>query len=480
MTEVKQTAQCLLNLEEAYGAPPAIRIGGITQAVYDPKQTQPIRYSLAPGETVPRKITFGPRFIELASDLKGTAKGVTDVTSAAPTDTLCLCSNVSVGPADIKSVWATDVTSVASGRRLNRQSGDQANTGLAALNAVQTMKNLYAIELGNEPEYWGRSSPEARGKRWTPEADQKSQTAWQQVISKKVNRPRLIQAGVFLSPPRWSVQQLAPQEGQNIAYVNSFGGHAYPQSACGRSVASLPKLMAHSEIVRFVRRFKPEVLAAMKVHRPYHFSETNSATCGGRGISATFGAGLWLVDYVFQSLILGVHRLYFHQGTINHSPYSFWNQTKISAPYYGAYFTALALRGASQIGVVDTTDPNVAVYSMWKCKQMIRLVVYNSKFQDDKASFSSPEDRVKIDHLPDGVSSARLLRLTAKHAFIRAGGPERGQIQIGGAYFDDNTCKISSPPKYETVAVEKGSLELGIHQSEMIIIELDRKDLHSC
>jgi hypothetical protein len=130
--------------------------------------------------------------------------------------------------------------------------------------------------------------------------------------------------------------------------------------------------------------------------------------------------------------------------------------------------------------VVDTTDPNVAVYSMWKCKQMIRLVVYNSKFQDDKASSSSPEDRVKIDHLPDGVSSARLLRLTAKHAFIRAGGPERGTIQIGGAYFDDNTCKISSPPKYETVAVEKGSLELGIHQSEMIIIELDRKDLHSC
>ncbi|PLW34067.1 hypothetical protein PCANC_27435 [Puccinia coronata f. sp. avenae] len=41
----------------------------------------------------------------------------TDVTSAAPTNTLCLCSNVSVGPADIKSVWATDVTSVASGRR---------------------------------------------------------------------------------------------------------------------------------------------------------------------------------------------------------------------------------------------------------------------------------------------------------------------------------------------------------------------------
>jgi hypothetical protein len=41
----------------------------------------------------------------------------TDVTSAGPTDTLCLCSNVLVGPADIKSVWATNVTSVASGQR---------------------------------------------------------------------------------------------------------------------------------------------------------------------------------------------------------------------------------------------------------------------------------------------------------------------------------------------------------------------------
>ncbi|PLW40786.1 hypothetical protein PCANC_13520 [Puccinia coronata f. sp. avenae] len=41
----------------------------------------------------------------------------TNVTSAGPTDTLFLCSNVSVGPANIKSVWATDVTFVASGRR---------------------------------------------------------------------------------------------------------------------------------------------------------------------------------------------------------------------------------------------------------------------------------------------------------------------------------------------------------------------------
>ena len=40
------------------------------------------------------------------------------------------------------------------------------------------------------------------------------------------------------------------------------------------------------------------------------------ATCGGGGISPTFGAGLWVMDYVLQGALAGVDRLYFHQGTI--------------------------------------------------------------------------------------------------------------------------------------------------------------------
>ena len=41
-----------------------------------------------------------------------------------------------------------------------------------------------------------------------------------------------------------------------------------------------------------------------------------SATCGGGGISPTFGAGLWVLDYTLQSAVKGIERLYFHQGTI--------------------------------------------------------------------------------------------------------------------------------------------------------------------
>lgn len=43
---------------------------------------------------------------------------------------------------------------------------------------------------------------------------------------------------------------------------------------------------------------------------------TIAATQGGGGISPTFGAALWILDYVVQTVILGTNALYFHQGTI--------------------------------------------------------------------------------------------------------------------------------------------------------------------
>lgn len=81
------------------------------------------------------------------------------------------------------------------------------------------------------------------------------------------------------------------------------------------------------------------------------------ATCGGGGISPTFGkfemnlwifwstshfgcnffflsgAALWIVDYVLQAAINGVDRLYFHQGTIGNCVSLFpFDLARISVP----------------------------------------------------------------------------------------------------------------------------------------------------
>jgi hypothetical protein len=66
--------------------------------------------------------------------------------------------------------------------------------------------------------------------------------------------------------------------------------------------------------VSYTKGFAAEVTAANTAGKPLFFGETNSATCGGGGISPTFGAALWIVDYVLQAVHLGYERLYFHQG----------------------------------------------------------------------------------------------------------------------------------------------------------------------
>lgn len=95
--------------------------------------------------------------------------------------------------------------------------------------------------------------------------------------------------------------------------------------------------MSHSGIVSFVEQYASEAEAVAAVGKEYFLGETNSgsvittkfelgmlksfsnlysATCGGGGISPTFGAGLWVMDYALQGALAGVKRLYFHQGTI--------------------------------------------------------------------------------------------------------------------------------------------------------------------
>ena len=152
--------------------------------------------------------------------------------------------------------------------------------------------------------------------------DASNQVAWQKSLAENLDRENFVQAGVRLQPGNgWSVAQLAPVEKSSGAekYVRSFGEHSYPQSACSGSKTDLQKLMSHSGIVSYSRQWREETAAARNLKKPFFLSETNSATCGGGGISSTFGASLWIVDYVMQSILAGVNGLMFHQGTIGNS-----------------------------------------------------------------------------------------------------------------------------------------------------------------
>ena len=140
------------------------------RATFDPHLTSAVNYTVASPVDAPDSLTFGPPFITLASQLKG---------------------QVTMG--------------------LNRQLNNQSASLAAAVLAQQKMPNLFAIELGNEPEclsfsmhqcrlteptlmrfdviVWASTSPiiVAGGKAWNQDADAASEKSWFTAFSSSVS-----------------------------------------------------------------------------------------------------------------------------------------------------------------------------------------------------------------------------------------------------------------------------------------------------
>jgi hypothetical protein len=81
------------------------------RATYNPSLATAVNYTVANAGDAPLTLIYGPSFFTLASKING---------------------DVTIG--------------------LNRRLNNQSNTLAAAVKAKSTMSNLFAIELGNEPE----------------------------------------------------------------------------------------------------------------------------------------------------------------------------------------------------------------------------------------------------------------------------------------------------------------------------------------
>ncbi|WWC66094.1 uncharacterized protein I303_108716 [Kwoniella dejecticola CBS 10117] len=431
--DVDKTSQCIANLDAASESQTRVRIGGTTQdrALYDPSLTSPAKFVIPTPGGAPLNLTYGPSFFDLAEQLQRP-------------------------------------TVVGLNRRLNQLD----NTIAAAKQAVETMDNLFAIELGNEPDLYVKADPIANNQTWTPALDAATQIDWQKAVSSALQKDDIIEAGVFLQPPKFSVQELAPLEQGNgtLNIVKTFADHAYPQSACGGSKTDLATLMDHARIKTFVDSFSPEVEAASAVNKPIVFGETNSATCGGGGISPTFGAAIWIADYVLQAVSLGYSRLYFHQGTIGNCAYCWWGTSNVFAPYYGAYFATSALSGMSSVASLDDGTTSLAAYALYAedCNTPKRVVLINTDYYPNTTTTSRPSQTFDLSSLGEDCTSVKVKRLTAPYATSQQ---ELGQTPtFGGVSFDNSTCDALGSEQYEYVDVKDGSAQVEVWSSEAVLV----------
>lgn len=151
---------------------------------------------------------------------------------------------------------------------------------------------------------------------------------------------------------------------------------------------------------------------------PYILGETNSLYNEGRaGLSNSFGAALWGVDWNLYCASQGIRRVYMHQGTDYR--YGAWqpietNKTSLGtkAPYYGNIMVAAMTQGIKDVRIVNIplsqdTESAYAAYVDGKLARIavVNMVEYNYTSGADSLS---EKDRPKAKypfHLPYSVTS---------------------------------------------------------------------------
>lgn len=135
----------------------------------------------------------------------------------------------------------------------------------------------------------------------------------------------------------------------------------------------------------------------------------------------------------------------------------------MGAPYYGAYFTTLALAGADRIAPLDTATTSYAGYGIYKGGKLIRILLYNSDYYTSGTRSSQSFTLTGL-----SATSATAKRLTAQSSTSRQ---DQGQSPtVGGQTFTDGTCVIQGTALTESITVSGGSATVVLKASEALLV----------
>ncbi|KAK7739091.1 hypothetical protein SLS62_011313 [Diatrype stigma] len=389
-------------------------------------------------------------------------------------------------------------------------------------------EDLAMFELGNEIDHFINKG--WRGSDWGVEtySEQFRNLTGQITASdwyKQASTPPKFQAAVFADPPWVSDQQdevddfdirnLTRDGGGGLAaterdIIGSYATHLYPQSTCDAARwqrMRLDLLSDHTTLWRNVSQYALEAEAADKAGATLVMGETNSVSCGGRsGISDTFGAALWGVDYVLMDASIGVSKTYFHLGaqseysSFTPLAYEYKNESLtagIRPGWYAHYFLAKVVASTSddeeeELGVAGIPSANssslsgYAVYSRNADEEQAlkKLVFLDMGVWNGTEGLSNPSTLSVTDGeiFSEGERPTRQLRVATSWApglqvrVSRLAGPgtnAKSEITVSGVSFDPETGDKIGEDEEEALTVgENGIVEFEVDRAQGILLQV--------
>ncbi|KAH8901723.1 hypothetical protein GQ53DRAFT_790114 [Thozetella sp. PMI_491] len=439
MTNISLVHPCLEHISRLYKKILPIRIGGTTQdrATYDPTFSGYVSYTTPDPLTAPTSLTYGRKFFDL-----------------------------------IPRFGAETLLG------FNRGDNNRSNTFEAVLAAKarpNVMGNLWAIELGNEPDlylsYWHK--PVAIPP-WNESQEGADAADWAQDFANRWVSPLPILSGgayaVPLQTPDWPNLRYLITQAYNAsvkAATKVYCGHLYALS----NSTELSSEMNHNRTVADLSYFTDYVSLAASLGREYIIGETGFH---GQDVEhdASFGGAIQILDKSLRAVSMGIKRLYFHQGTINQAYFNWWSSNQVEYPYYGGFMAALALQGAEHVIATDNGADSYAQYVIFRNGTPCKIVLINTDY------YSGNGTRLNTSFTLTGlrnVNTVSAIRMTASSSEITASSaklaPSSG-LSIGGQTFSDTSCKVKGEPVVENIKVKGGTATLTLAASEALIVYL--------
>ncbi|PWI75668.1 Glycoside hydrolase, catalytic core [Purpureocillium lilacinum] len=367
--------------------------------------------------------------------------------------------------------------------------------------------NFYTWEYGNEPNNYATSAQgPVRPKSWDATAFTKQWLNGSEAIRAQMRRhcPELAH-GDYLSFMAPSYDDRVSNLNATVAWkegldkhgsVRWYSVHNYIDGATSPGVTLQRTLMNHTRTTRDVDEQVAEYKRIMSVnnhHAPLIFGETNSLYNQGKpGLSNSFGATLWGVDFNLYSASAGFKRVHMHQGT--NYRYQAWQPIDTDktakgtkAPYYGSIAVAAALgdltRGSISVSSVPMSSDAEAAYAIYNKGSLKRLMVINMH------GYNTTKDGAGVDPLPSPAP-----RPSRSFSFavegLRRGAPVRvqrlmanGSDAITGVTFDswsynmelDNgkPVRLDNVTTGEVVRASRGVVTVQVPDSSAALLHLD-------
>lgn len=328
---------------------------------------------------------------------------------------------------------------------------DEAGSVIAA-----ARDRLLALEVGNEPDLFaGGVAHRPQGYSYADYL--KEYRAYKAALRAKF--PKVPFAGPDVASHTDWVTQFAADEGSDLKLLTH---HRYAEGPPTSPQSTIERLLAPSEgLTRILATCEA---ATRSSGVPYRMCETNSCYGGGKpGVSDTFAAALWGLDYLFTmaaancagaNLETGVNQLGFV------SPYSPIADDNASSPfakplYYGMLAFAQAGRGNRIAAQYDESELNLRTYAVKDPTGRVVVTLINKEASADAAVSVA---------LAGHFTTGSIIRLEGPSLDSKTG------VTLGGA--EVSAEGKWSPKKSEKVSLKSGAFEVHVPAASAAILTL--------